>query len=482
MFEKIKYNQDTNIVFGVSPDGFYQGIINDAIYRGERKIDVAVYKINIHSLNRLKNECNKHKISLRLITNSVQYGKKNANYNDEYCKVYIIKDNHCKMFLTESYAYIGSFNFSYKNYKNIECGVEFTDSKTVNDIRKYLFNELIQQENNLNSENIKTRQENNSDVKVIKKTYDSLVRKTVLYENGITIDLFKDSINWYEALFLHDFMEDDLIKIATYNFNLNGSERHEYSLYSIITNLGKKDVHIYIGYNEDQCNVVEDYSTTEISAVVNLNKIPRNHSKVFLSKHYLHIGSANFSLGSGNRFECGVTFTDKKIIKEFERKFFDKLIHNTDSIWSSDPIMTESAIARSVLPTINHFFDIINKAGYSYEDENTYKYEGSNDEGVSEELRKKLFEVPIVDFENLDIDLDMFKKYHIDNSYIAFNIKGFIEKVESPNKTQISDEEVEDFISYLVILYDFLVGAEGEIGTYIRKYGSLDRRYELGED
>ncbi|MDN3233422.1 hypothetical protein [Priestia megaterium] len=538
MIKRIPYNNGTEVVFSSNHDGFYKKIINDVIRNGDTWIDIAVYNITHKDLTDLQNLCSQHDISLRIITNKVKFGK--GNYNNNKCEMFYLEQTHCKILLSASYGYIGSYNFTFKDYPDIQCGVEFRDSTILRSIRREIFDSLVYNSYILAAETItrslnrgfykysskpiaanttnfinQIRELNDISGKILAnttETYPAFNMNQFIYDvqnglnksinsikfsiflkeikdficnvkrvkfvteysidcgNGITIELFKDSDNWYKNLLYPSYSVEEFIRISTLNFNLTNSQRGPGSLYSIITELGKKDVYISIDFTLDQCKTIEDYSTTEIGKVALLNKLDNNHSKVFLSSYYLHIGSANFSLGSEKNFECGVTLNNKEFLSKFEKEFFVEFINTQNSLWFSSPIITESAIARDVLNSIDYFFDIIVISEY-YEKEE-----------VTNKLRRILFNSSKKHLDNLMYnDLTIYQEHGHDASYITFDIEDFNYKIKY-DKDSIDDDTIEEFIQYLKELNDFLVAAEADISEYYSEHGVNDKRYLLGEE
>ncbi|MED4691308.1 hypothetical protein [Peribacillus frigoritolerans] len=535
MIKRVQYNSDIKIVFSSSNSDFYKEAINKVINNGDSWIDIAVYNITHDDLIKLKNICDENSIYLRVITNEVKKGV--GNYNDNNCEIIYLEQTHCKIFLSKSYGYIGSFNFTFKDYPDIQCGVEFCNSVINNRVRNEIFEPLIYNSHILIAEKLIADIEKqfvtykkkfkNKEIFISKierfegiseslmantteclPQFDMSLFKTEILEelnineninsfsvflrdikkfvcnvktnkfikkykipcgDGASIELYKDSNNWYKNLLLPSYTEEEFIRISTLNFNLSDAQRGPQSLYSIITELGKKDVFISIDFTIDQCKTVEDYRNTEIGQLALLSKLKNNHSKVFLSSYYLHIGSANFSLGSEKNFECGVTLTKGKVLKKFENDFFIDFIDISKSVWNSKPIISESSIARDVLNSIDYFFNIIRISDY-YEKEE-----------VTNKLRRVLTHASIKHFENLVVDLSVFQDHGYDASFITFDIKSFVYDMKS-DKSTITDGRIEEFISYLDQLYDFLVIAEGSISQQYSKYGVLDKRYLLGEN
>lgn len=141
MIKRLPYNGDTEIVFSSVNSNFYTDAVNEVIKAGGSWIDLAVYNITRQDLVRLKNICQKHSIYLRVITNKVKGGI--GNYNGSNCEINYLKNNHSKIFLSEFYGYIGSYNFTFKNYPDIQCGVEFRDSSIIKRIKNMLFDSLV---------------------------------------------------------------------------------------------------------------------------------------------------------------------------------------------------------------------------------------------------------------------------------------------------------------------------------------------------
>lgn len=536
LIKRLSYNSGTEIVFSSFNSNFYTNAINDVINAGGSWIDLAVYNITHQDLIKLKNICQKNSIYLRVITNKVKGGI--GNYNGNNCEVNYLKHNHSKIFLSELYGYIGSYNFTFKNYPDIQCGVEFRDSSIIKRIKNMVFGSLVYNSQILTAETtlktleqkfyrFKSKSDNTLDfINLINKFtqlsskltnkitthYPSFnsklfisdiqkglnisknitifqsflgdIRKYISYlkqniflkervvncGKGINVELFKNSNNWYKNLLLPSYTEEEFIRVSTLNFNLTNAERGPGSLYRIISDLGKNDVFISIDFTLDQCKTVEDYSSTEIGKVALLSKLKDNHSKVFLSSHFLHIGSANFSLGSEKNFECGVILSDKKFLKEFEHQFFLKFIDIKHSLWSSSPIITESAIARDVLNTVSYFFKLISVSGYH-----------ENDEEVTLKLRRSFLHTPVEKYENLIFDIRDFQEHGHDPSYISFDIKRFVNLIKY-EKSGLTDDQIQEFIEYLYQIEDFLTTAEGKIAAHYNKHGVLDKRHILEED
>lgn len=130
---------------------FWNEIIKKAKYFGN-DVFVSTYNFNFNyqSNNSMYNrliELANSGVNVALVYSKPIFKHANDPYFDPVFQQYVlcarVKNNHAKLFCSESFAYIGSNNFSFGSEGNYECGVLIEDIQTVRKIRKRFQGELI---------------------------------------------------------------------------------------------------------------------------------------------------------------------------------------------------------------------------------------------------------------------------------------------------------------------------------------------------
>lgn len=164
--------------------------------------------------------------------------------------------------------------------------------------------------------------------------------KEINIGNNNSLVLFHQE-NFWEEIIPDCFNGSGSIDVITYNFNF--VHKNEQSFYKKLSDLANKGVIIRLLYakmtyaSSDKLEIEEIFKNFVLCA-----ELPQNHSKIFLSDEVAFIGSANFSLGSNNNYECGVIIRDFNTIKNIRRDFVGTLLDlseftNLPEVWF-DPV------------------------------------------------------------------------------------------------------------------------------------------------
>ena len=152
------------------------------------------------------------------------------------------------------------------------------------------------------------------------------MKKEISFQEGKVI-FFKESNFWDDMLGRCNSKTKDIF-IATYNFNFNQYEKSFYRKLSHLANLGVSVKLLYAKMTyaaQDKLEVEEIFKNFVLCA-----QLPTNHSKLFITDDFAFIGSANFSFGSNNNYECGVIFDNKEIISEIRKFYLGGLLEESD--------------------------------------------------------------------------------------------------------------------------------------------------------
>ncbi|MDR4946508.1 phospholipase D-like domain-containing protein [Neobacillus cucumis] len=152
------------------------------------------------------------------------------------------------------------------------------------------------------------------------------MKKEIPFQEGKVV-FFKESDFWDELLQRCN-KETKAIYIATYNFNFNQYEKSFYQKLSNLANLGVRVNLLYAKMthaDEDTLEVEEIFKNFVLCA-----KLTSNHSKLFIMDDFAFIGSANFSFGSNNNYECGVIFENREIISELRKFYCSELLEQSE--------------------------------------------------------------------------------------------------------------------------------------------------------
>jgi hypothetical protein len=152
------------------------------------------------------------------------------------------------------------------------------------------------------------------------------MKKEIPFQEGKVV-FFKESDFWKDLLQKCN-EETTAIYVATYNFNFNQYEKSFYQKLSSLANLGVRVNLLYAKMNyaeEDKLEVEEIFNNFVLCA-----KLTTNHSKLFITDDFAFIGSANFSFGSNNNYECGVIFDNKEIISGIRSVYLSELLEESE--------------------------------------------------------------------------------------------------------------------------------------------------------
>lgn len=152
------------------------------------------------------------------------------------------------------------------------------------------------------------------------------MKREIPFQEGKVV-FFKET-NFWDDLLGRCNEQTEAIFIATYNFNFNQYEKSFYQKLSHLANLGVKVNLLYAKMTyakEDKLEVEEIFKNFVLCA-----KLTTNHSKLFITDDFAYIGSANFSFGSNNNYECGVIFEDKEIISDIRKIYLRELLDESE--------------------------------------------------------------------------------------------------------------------------------------------------------
>ncbi|MEG0256085.1 phospholipase D-like domain-containing protein [Vagococcus sp.] len=142
--------------------------------------------------------------------------------------------------------------------------------------------------------------------------------------------LYKNKDFW-EDILPKTFEESSYIDVITYNFNFNNYS--EKSFYFKLKDLASKGVKIRLLYAKETYMENEEILVEDVfKSFVLCAKLDNNHSKIFLSDKVAYIGSANFSVGSNNNYECGIIIKDIEVIEKIRKTFVTELIEASELI------------------------------------------------------------------------------------------------------------------------------------------------------
>lgn len=142
--------------------------------------------------------------------------------------------------------------------------------------------------------------------------------------NNNSLVLFHYEEFWNKII-PHNFEDSERIDIITYNFNF--IHKNGRSFYNKLKKLSEKGVDIRLLYakntysNSDNIEIEEIFKQSILCA-----NLPENHAKIFISDTIAFIGSANFSIGSNNNYECGTIIRDIDTIEKIRREFITQLL------------------------------------------------------------------------------------------------------------------------------------------------------------
>jgi len=154
------------------------------------------------------------------------------------------------------------------------------------------------------------------------------MKREIPFQDGKVV-FFKE-IDFWNSLIEKCGDQTKIIYIATYNFNF---KKYDQSFYKKLTELANKGIEISLLYSkttfggEDHLEFEDIFENFVLCA-----QLKTNHSKIFICDDFAYIGSANFSFGSDNNYECGVIFENKEIVLEILKFYRVELLAKSEFI------------------------------------------------------------------------------------------------------------------------------------------------------
>ncbi|NHN33124.1 phospholipase D-like domain-containing protein [Paenibacillus agricola] len=269
------------------------------------------------------------------------------------------------------------------------------------------------------------------------------MKKEIPFHEGKVV-FFKEANFWGEVLDQCK-KETKAIFIATYNFNFQS--KYEKTFYRELSKLADLGIDISLLYSKmtysekDKLEVEEIFKNFVLCA-----ELVSNHSKLFIADDFAFIGSANFSFGSNNNYECGVIFTDKKIISEIRKYYCEELLDKSE--FTNVPEVSDPF----------DFFPMILKA-----------VEKLGNVKSKEELSNNTENFIIGDLRFID-DIERYVEilgYPVPSEFDWWPIYMSIH-----DGTQISETIYQDFMSYIRVIHPYLI----QVSNYVKEqYESIGR-------
>ena len=259
--------------------------------------------------------------------------------------------------------------------------------------------------------------------------------------------IFFRNWNLWDRLLPDSVLESETIDIVTYNFDFKNKQ--DDSVYNKLLSLAEKGVYIRLFYSPrvSQDNLIDDIFGDEILCV----KLPDNHCKIFASDTKAYIGSANFSLGSNNNYECGFLTENKEVINNIKTSILNNFIwknKNAEIVTFpniGDPLFELHLIVKDIKQCI----DKIESKNYSGE------YLSFNYQGI------------------------YYLNENIEKAKLPCNAKKLLWYYEIFNyimdKPNYDKSEIIKIKEFLIELLDYMDKLKKELIIYYEKYG----RYEI---
>lgn len=273
--------------------------------------------------------------------------------------------------------------------------------------------------------------------------------------------IFFRNIDLWDTLLPTSFADSEYLDVATYNFNFEDKSSH--SMYNKLLSISEMGINVRLFYSPmcSKENCIEDVFLDEILKIAVLN----NHSKIFLTDKKAFIGSANFTLGSNNNYECGFLTENPNIIKKIREEILN------DHIWKNDIMpLTTVPVIDDPLGRIIAIISDLKRALKTVESE-TYKNEFIP---FSYSALKVLY--TSIEESIIVCNADRLLVYHDDLvSYLGFR------SVEQP---QYNDEEVEELKKILNDLLLYLEDLKQDIALFYQKHGkfAIIQQYNFNTD
>ncbi|MDV3426963.1 MAG: hypothetical protein LIR50_07235 [Bacillota bacterium] len=235
----------------------------------------------------------------------------------------------------------------------------------------------------------------------------------VKYNDDIKLILLQKEEFW-DTILPSGLEDSQWIDIATYNFDFkNIGDQTFYNKLKMLTNKGFEIRFVFSKAEEDQI-FIEPLMAKSIYIIQN----EQNHTKIMLTENLGYIGSADFSFGNGDNYECGFLIMNKSLIKEIREKVFIKLL-NGNEISKPNP-----GLYNKVVNLFDTSTNILNNFGKLKD----------------EELKNLLYELRFYS----EVAEEIKNTFNIDFSVRNFDFSNFADKIDYSLLT-ISSEEFLDF-------------------------------------
>jgi hypothetical protein len=271
----------------------------------------------------------------------------------------------------------------------------------------------------------------------------------ISYDENIQFILtYKD--NLWNKILPKGLEDTEWVDIATYNFNFKSyGDGAFYEKLRKIANNGDSIRLIFQNATDEEIKVDKFFAN---SVYCRNNK--QNHAKIFLTENLGYIGSANFSFGSNNNYECGILIKSKNVIKDIRNKIFLKLLAG-EEITLPYPY----DILDKVKQLLSLSNELLNALDTTYSENRSYEYNPFLEEELYnyyEILYKKeyLHQLDNLGFESYEVD-ELRNKFSLDFDGHNYDFLGFAIKLQDDSYPRVSDEEFHNFHKYLRDLNKF---------------------------
>ncbi|MDE5055223.1 phospholipase D-like domain-containing protein [Niallia taxi] len=247
--------------------------------------------------------------------------------------------------------------------------------------------------------------------------------KEIPFQEGKVI-FFKEA-NFWNSMLERSREETKSIYIATYNFNFR--DKYEKSFYRELSNLANLGIDVRILYakmsfaKEDTLEIEEIFKKFVLCA-----ELPTNHSKIFITDNFAYIGSANFSFGSNNNYECGVIFNDLKVISEIRRLYGRELLEPSE-FKNVPEILDPFDILPMTLNVVKQLNKVVKKEEFYNSKIRELIPEIRYLDSIKEILKEIGYPIPI-QFNWFEFYMDIYEEKNIPDSTI-FEFKNYLLKI-----------------------------------------------------
>ncbi|MGZ0879277.1 phospholipase D-like domain-containing protein [Priestia megaterium] len=174
---------------------------------------------------------------------------------------------------------------------------------------------------------------------------------------------------------LDDFKNSNSIQIVTFNMDSDPylkeklDELNPEVELNLVSNIPNRYARYYYGWaNQKAKKTIDTYfdivNPENFDAKTSAHFNFKNHAKIIATDNIAYIGSANFTGGSRENFECGIIIKDKDVIQQIREEFIGEITDHSIRFYGTR-LSSEKILVFKVLQQMNYIYEILHEQIYN---------------------------------------------------------------------------------------------------------------------